>query len=66
MDLPCELRHSVVEVIVLPVENQSKNKQPTSPKRPQKIRNDIIDRLQANPLKIDDFVPLSRGQVYEG
>ena len=59
MELPDELRHREVEIIVLPV-NDDKTRF-----IPQEHKVDIIDRLLETPLILQDFKPFTRNEIYE-
>jgi len=59
IELPDELLNSKVEVIVLPVDIP--NDKPNKKKRDR----DLIDQLHENPLKIKNFRPFTREEIYD-
>jgi hypothetical protein len=59
IDLPADLKKKQVEIIVLPPH------QPLKRKNKKKHKSSFIDELIRNPLKIENFVPLSRKEIYE-
>jgi len=59
IELPRELLNSKVEVIVLPVDIP--NDKPNKMKR----NRDLIDQLHENPLKIKNFRPFTREEIYD-
>lgn len=59
IDLPEDLKKKQVEIIVLPSNQTLKRK------NKKKHKSSFIDELIRNPLKIDNFVPLSREEIYE-
>ena len=59
IELPDELLDSKVEVIVLPVDTP--NDKPNKKKRDR----DLIDQLHENPLKIKNFSPFKREEIYD-
>ena len=60
IDLPEELTRTKLEIIVLPFTLPFSN-------RLQKTKRskDIIDKLLASPVKIGNFIPFSREEIYE-
>jgi hypothetical protein len=59
IELPDELMESKVEVIVLPLDF-SNDKQ-----YKKKRERDLIDQLHENPLKIKNFRPFKREEIYD-
>ena len=59
IELPDELLNSKVEVIVLPVD--IRNDKPNKKKRDR----DLIDKLHEHPLKIKNFRPFTREEIYD-
>lgn len=59
IDLPADLKKKQVEIIVLPPQQEQKRK------NKKKQKSSFIDELIRNPLKIGNFVPLSRKEIYE-
>ena len=57
IDLPEELKKTEVEIIVLPTQN-------THPVKKHHKKN-VVDELIDNPLKIENFKPFSRKEIYE-
>jgi hypothetical protein len=58
IELSDELLESKVEVIVLPVDT------PIDKQNKKKRGKDLIDKLQENPLKIKNFKPFKREDIY--
>lgn len=59
IELPDELLESKVEVIVLPVDT------PNDKQNKKKRGKDLIDNLHDNPLKIKNFRPFKRKEIYD-
>jgi len=57
IDLPEELKKTDVEIIVLPAQNIHHIK--------KYQEHSFIDELIDNPLKIQDFRPFTRKEIYE-
>ena len=57
IDLPEELKEMEVEIIVLPTQN--------IPSYKKRHKKNFIDELIDNPLKIENFKPFSRKEIYE-
>lgn len=58
IDLPEDLKRKQVEIIVLPPQETTKQKG-------KKNKRNFIEELIKNPIKIDNFIPLSRKEIYE-
>jgi hypothetical protein len=59
IELPDELLEPKVEVIVLPVDT------PNDKQNKKKRGKDLIDKLHDNPLKIKNFRPFKRQEIYD-
>jgi hypothetical protein len=59
IELPDELLESKVEVIVLPLDT------PIDQQNKKKRGKDLIDKLHENPLKIKNFRPFKREEIYD-
>lgn len=59
IDLPEDLKRKQVEIIVLPPQETKKQK------AKKKNKKNFIEELIKNPIKMDNFTPLSRKEIYE-